>query len=129
MQLDLNLRKNMKTFEEFVVQKEVAAYDGESSSKDHNGYDPQSKQNLDIAMDALKRIIDTRPEIIISFLNQYRNDPDIKAILTRHKLDSFQDMRPKMNPHFTEKGLGDKTGQEPDALAPHSADVYSSDAN
>ena len=118
----------MKTFEEYVSLKELASYDGEKPADSHNGHDPQSKAALNVAMEALNRIIATRPEIVISFLNQYRNDPDIKAILVRHKMDSFQDMKPKMNGNYTEKGLGDKTGGEPEALAPNSADGYSANA-
>lgn len=118
----------MKTFEEYVSLKEIASYNDDKSTDNHDEHDPQTKASLNVAMEALNRIISTKPEIIISFLNQYRNEPDIKAILVRHKMDSFQDIKPKNNGNFTEKGLGDKTGREPEALAPNSADGYSANA-
>ena len=74
-------------------------------------------------MMGIKKIIDSRPEIIIAFLNQQRNEPDIKRILNGFRLDSFPDVKSKLNGTFNDKGLGDRSGEE-EALYPNAADGY-----
>jgi hypothetical protein len=110
----------MKTFIDYLKLKEMANYHPDEKKDGGKDSDPA----VAVAKEALGHIIENRPELLIAFLNQYRNESDIKQILVKHKLDSFQDIRPKMNGHFNDKGLADRTGDEPEQIAHNSADGF-----
>jgi hypothetical protein len=117
----------MKTFMDYVRYHELASYDSEPKDNKEEKKDHISESSLKVAKEALQLIMDTRPEILIAFLNQYRNEPDIKKILNNYKLDSFQDIRRKMHGSFAEKGLGSIDGEKPiddEEVHPNSADGY-----
>ena len=110
----------MKTFIDYLKLKEDASYNSDDKMDKSGNSDPA----VAVAKEALEHIIQDRPELLIAFLNQYRNEPDIKQILVKHKIDSFQNIRPKMNGHFNDKGLGDRDGEEPEQIAGNSADGF-----
>jgi len=113
----------MKTFGDYVSFRELASYEKSEKDAENQERDPKSAQAVEIAMRAVQKILESRPEIIIAFLNQQRNEPDIKRMLNDFRLDSFPDVKSKQNGTFNDKGLGDRSGEE-EALYPNSADGY-----
>lgn len=99
----------MKTFFEYLALYEDAPSFIAEKKPDQGTEDAN---NMAIAVMALKHMLKTRPELVISFLNLHRMEPDIREILNKHNLDSFVDIRKKMNNGFTDKGLGDRSGSE-----------------
>lgn len=99
----------MKTFMEYLgLHEDAPSFIAEKKPNQTT----EDANNMAIAVTALKHMLKTRPELVIAFLNQYRMEPEIREILNKNNLDSFVDIRKKMNNGFTDKGLGDRSGEE-----------------
>ena len=107
--------------EYLVINEDAPSYIAEKKPDQKH----QDADNTAIAVMALKHLLKTKPEMIIAFLNQQRMDPDIRQILNKHNLDSFLDIKKKMNSSFADKGLGDRSGQEQgEEITPPAADGF-----
>ncbi len=116
----------MKTFTDYISMMEIAAYTAdEAEAKAGGELDPRSQASMDAMKEALKHIMETRPDMLVAFLNLHRTDPDVKRILLKHKLDVFLDPKGKQDPDFKEKGLADEEG-EANMVSPNAADGFTS---
>jgi hypothetical protein len=112
------MRSRMKTFAEYVSVREMASYDQDPKAKAE-----QSNQAVEVAMKAVKKILGSKPEILISFLNLQRTDPAVKEVLDEFGLDAFPNVKDKLNMSYDDEGLGYRNGEE-EALHPNAADGY-----
>jgi hypothetical protein len=117
----------MKTFQQYLNIKEIASYDHEPIHNKKNDMDQNSLASLEVVKRAIKKIMEIKPQELVAFLNQHRNDPEIKEILNDYKLDSFQNIGRKHHGGMNDdKGLGNFDGIKPndDELYPNAADGY-----
>ena len=115
----------MKTFTDYIAMREMAAYDQDSLDAKNafkQELDPQSEASMQAARESIMSIMDSRPDMIIAFLNHHRTDPDIKKILMKHNLESFVDPKKIAKQDYKEKGLGDYEGEQ-NTVHPNAADA------
>jgi hypothetical protein len=120
--------KIMKTFQQYLNLKELAAYDHDPVVNSEDGMDEKSSSALEVVKKALKKMMDIAPQDIVAFLNQNRMKPEIRDILNDYRLDSFQNIGRKHHGGMNEKGLGNEDGRKPkhdEELYPNAADGYS----
>lgn len=116
----------MKSFGDWVAVREVATYKGEKMKvREDEAMDPRSEASVRAMRQAIRELMDTRPEVLVAFLNLHRADDDIKRILVNNNLDSFLVPKGKCPPDFNDRGLGDEEG-EAQMVHPNSADGFSS---
>lgn len=114
----------MKTFNDYLNMKEMAAYSAdEQKPKGSMELDDRSQASISAMKEALGEIMNTRPDMLVAFLNLHRTEADIKKILLKHKMDVFVDPKMKSCQHFKEKGLADEEGRG-NMVHPSSADGY-----
>ena len=113
----------MKTFMDYLGLTEDAPSFVAEKRPDQRQQDADA---MEIAATALRHLLKTKPEMIVAFLNQQRMDPDIRQLLNKHNLDAFLDVKRKVNNGFSDKGLGDRTGEEHgEEVKPPVADGFS----
>lgn len=127
----------MKTFQDYVSLRELAAYDVGTSVLGRQSLDAGSEKAMTAAMQAFDIIMSKNPGAVSQFLNRMSDVmPELKAILQQHGLDSFRDSSFKTNmrkagrkgQRIISKGLADvgpedaKSGM--DVVATPSADSF-----
>ncbi len=113
----------MKTFNDYVNLQELAAYDVGASVLGRVSLDADSETALTAAMQAFEIIMAKNSSVAVQFLNRMsQTNPEIKAILQQHGLDSFRDSDFKNSMrkgagkgrNFIKKGLGDTLASDDD---------------
>jgi len=114
----------MKSFGDYVAMREVATFKGEKMKvRGDDALDPRSEASIKAMREAIRELMDSRPEVLVAFLNLHRADDDIKRILVNNNLDSFLVPKGKCPPDYKDSGLGDEEG-EAQMIHPHSADGF-----
>ncbi len=126
MLFTFNLGATMKSFTDYIAMKEIAVYGMDQAEDRPRDEDPQTQASMAAVAESLKKIMKSRPEMVVAFLNLHRTDPDIKEILRKHNLDSFLDPKGSKRGDYRDKGLGDEEG-EANMLAPQAADGHTGD--
>ena len=120
----------MKTFQQYLNLKELASYDHDPVHNKKDDMDHKSASSLEVVKQAIKKMMEIKPQEIVAFLNQHRTEPEIRKILNDYKLDAFQNIGRKHHGGMNDdEGLGDVDGRKPidDELYPNAADGYTAD--
>lgn len=124
----------MKTFQDYVSLKELAAYDVGTNVLGKSSLDANSEKALTAAMQAFEIVMSKNSQAAAQFLNRMSEVmPEIKAILQQHGLDSFKDgnFKTDMRKGATKgrrvisKGLADVS---PDDVKNHGTDVLATNS-
>lgn len=128
----------MKTFQDYLSLKELAAYDIGTNMLGKSSLDADSEKALTAAMQAFEIVMSKNSQAAAQFLNRMSEVmPEIKTILQQHGLDSFKDGNFTKNMRraatkgrrVVSKGLADVSTDDvknhgTDVLATNSADSF-----
>ena len=124
----------MKTFQDYLSLKELAAYDVGTNVLGKSSLDVDSEKALTAAIQAFDIVMSKNSQAAVRFLNQMSEVmPEIKTILQQHGLDSFKDGNFKMDMRkaatkgrrVISKGLADVS---PDDVKNHGTDVLATNS-
>lgn len=128
------MNNKIKTFQDYVVLKELSAYDVGTNILGKSNLDTDSEKALTAAMQAFEIIMSKNSQMAAQFLNRMSEVmPEIKSVLQQHGLDSFKDASFKTNMRkaatkgrkYISKGLADVS---PDDVKNHGTDVLATNS-
>jgi hypothetical protein len=133
----------MKSFQDYVSLKELAAYDVGMDVLGRTTLDKKSEDAISAALKAFMLILSDNTATALSFLQRNASlNPDVEKIvadLQQYDMDSFKDPNFKANVRkaamkggrYISKGLGDVTAGDPgsDTIAPNVADSFHNPLN
>jgi hypothetical protein len=138
MQLSIKMRNKImnkiKTFQDYVSLKELAAYDIGTDILGKSSLDDDSQKALTAAIQAFEIIMSKNSQVAVQFLNRMSEVmPEIKSVLQQHGLDSFKDAKFKTDVRrgagkgrrYVAKGLADVS---PDDVKNHGTDVLATNS-
>ena len=70
----------MKTFQQYLNLKELASYDHDPVHNKKDDMDHKSASSLEVVKQAIKKMMEIKPQEIVAFLNQHRTEPEIRKI-------------------------------------------------
>jgi len=134
MQGTIKMGIKMKTFNDYVSLKELAAYDVGTNMLGKSSLDADSEKALTAAIQAFEIVMSKNSQAAAQFLNRMSEVmPELKSILQQHGLDSFKDgnFKRDMRKAATKgrrvisKGLADVS---PDDVKNHGTDVLATNS-
>ena len=132
----------MKTFNDYVNLRELAAYDVGTDILGKSSLDDKSKDAVSTALKAFMMVLNNNTMMALSFLQrQADSDPEVKSLLDQvdiNDVESFKDPAFKSGVRraamkggrYISKGLGDVSPMDGNnVIAPSSADSFHNPMN
>lgn len=132
----------MKTFNDYVNLRELAAYDVGTDLLGQSSLDNKSKDAISTALKAFMLVLADNTAVALNFLQRNsQGNPEMEELLAQlnqYDVDSFKDPAFKMGVkkaamkggRYISKGLGDVSPMDGNnVIAPNSADSYHNPLN